>query len=170
MTQKAIWLVVIAAALSVPLLAQSAAPDTLSMLLAEVRQLRLALERTATTAPQIQLLGARLTVQNDRLARASADHDQARRELEDVTSESGELQRRLEEMEPSARETLKPELQRQVEEQANGMKQALAMLAAREQRLRAREAELAATLSAEQAQWFELNRRLDELERTLNAR
>jgi hypothetical protein len=46
---------------AVPLLAQSAANDTLGALLVEVRLLRQALERSAA-APQVQLIATRLTV------------------------------------------------------------------------------------------------------------
>jgi hypothetical protein len=46
----------------------------------------------------------------------------------------------------------------------------LADLTTREQRLRVREAELAAAAAAEQNQWSDLNRRLDDLERSLSVR
>jgi hypothetical protein len=170
MKQKALWLIALAAAASVPVLAQSNAPDTISLLLAEVRQLRLALERTAWATPQIQLLGARLTVQNDRLARVTAEHDSARRELEEVSAGSGELVARLQAIELAKREAHQPDVQRQIDQQEAEIKQEIGALSGREQRLRAREAELAAAVGAEQSQWFELNRRLDELERALNAR
>ena len=46
------------------MLAWSTASDTLGALLVELRLLRQALERSAT-APRVQLIGTRLTVQND---------------------------------------------------------------------------------------------------------
>ena len=49
----------------------------------------------------------------------------------------------------------------------DAMKQQLSALTAREPRLRAREAELGAVVAEEQNQWLLLNRKLDEIERTL---
>ena len=70
---------------ALPILAQSAGNDTLGALLVEVRLLRQALERSAT-APQVQLLGRPLTVQNARLQSAIHDHEAARTALQDVTT------------------------------------------------------------------------------------
>ena len=170
MKQKAIWLAAIVGAASVPLLAQSGAKDPISLLLVEVQQLRLAIERSNAFAPQIQLLSARLTVQNDRVARATADHDATRRELEEVSASASEMQNRLQSIEMVKRDSLPQGQQRMFEEMETSLKNELPALAAREQRLRAREAELAAALSSEQSRWGELNRRLDELERELKLR
>ena len=86
MERKALWLVGGILALAVPAFAQTAAGDTIAALLVEVRQLRIAMERAATTTPQVQLLGARLSVQNERLARVERDHDNAKRELDDLSA------------------------------------------------------------------------------------
>jgi chromosome segregation ATPase len=170
MKRKMVWVLVATIVLAVPLLAQSGGPDTLSALLVEVRQLRIAMERAATVTPQIQLLGSRLSVQNERLARAGHDHDTARQELDDVSAALAQIAARIPELETRAAQESNPVQQRQfVQEHAAAREQA-SDLAAREQRLRARENELAAVLGAEETQWAELNRRVDEVERSLGAR
>jgi hypothetical protein len=50
------------------------------------------------------------------------------------------------------------------------LKQQVDELVAQEQQLRAREAEVSALVTAEDAQWRDLNSRLDELERALASR
>ena len=169
MERKALWLFGGILALAVPAFAQTAAGDTISALLVEVRQLRIAMERAATTTPQVQLLGARLSVQNERLARVERDHDNAKRELDDLSAALAQTAAQADSLDNRVAVETNPERQRQmVQEQADAKSQ-VAELTAREQRLRARESELAGARAAEQQQWAELNRRLDEVERAINA-
>jgi len=168
MERKALWLVGGILALAVPAFAQTAAGDTIAALLVEVRQLRIAMERAATTTPQVQLLGARLSVQNERLARVERDHDNAKRELDDLSAALAQTAVQADTLDNRVATETNPERQRQmVQEQADAKSQ-IAELTAREQRLRARESELAGARAAEQQLWAELNRRLDEVERAIN--
>ena len=169
MERKALWLFGGILALAVPAFAQTAAGDTIAALLVEVRQLRIAMERAATTTPQVQLLGARLSVQNERLARVERDHDNAKRELDDLSAALAQTAVQADTLDNRVAVETNPERQRQmVQEQADAKSQ-IAELTAREQRLRARESELAGARAAEQQLWAELNRRLDEVERAINA-
>ena len=168
MERKALWLFGGILALAVPAFAQTAAGDTIAALLVEVRQLRIAMERAATTTPQVQLLGARLSVQNERLARVERDHDNAKRELDDLSAALAQTAVQADTLDNRVATETNPERQRQmVQEQADAKSQ-VAELTAREQRLRARESELAGARAAEQQLWAELNRRLDEVERAIN--
>ena len=127
------------------------------------------MERAATTTPQVQLLGARLSVQNERLARVERDHDNAKRELDDLSAALAQTAVQADTLDNRVAVETNPERQRQmVQEQADAKSQ-VAELTAREQRLRARESELAGARAAEQQLWTELNRRLDEVERAINA-
>jgi chromosome segregation ATPase len=169
MERKALWLFGGILALAVPAFAQTAAGDTISALLVEVRQLRIAMERAATTTPQVQLLGARLSVQNERLARVERDHDNAKRELEDLSGALAQTAVQADNLDNRVAVETNPERQRQmVQEQADAKAQ-VAELRERELRLRARESELAGALATERQLWTELNRRLDEVERAINA-
>lgn len=159
-----IALLVVCAAL--PLLAQSAATDTVGALLVEVRLLRQALERSAT-APQMQLLGTRLTVQNARLQSAIHDHEAARAALQDVTTSIATATTRLQEITDELNQNPMDKRRQEFEQVQAAVKFELAELNRREPQLRARESELAAAVAAEQDQWLLLNRRLDEIERAL---
>jgi chromosome segregation ATPase len=161
------WVLAVTIALAVPLLAQSGGTDTLSVLLAEVRQLRIAMERAATVTPQIQLLGSRLSVQNERLARASHDHDTAKQELDELSAVLAQMAANIPELESRSAQESNPVQQRQLVQEQAAARERVSDLAAREQRLRARETELAAVLGAEETHWAELNRRVDEVERAL---
>jgi chromosome segregation ATPase len=168
MERKALWLFGGILALAVPAFAQTAGGDTISALLVEVRQLRIAMERAATTTPQVQLLGARLSVQNERLARVERDHDNAKRELDDLSAAVAQTAVQADSLDNRAAVETNPERRSQmIQEQADAKNQ-VAELTAREQRLRARESELAGALATERQLWTELNRRLDEVERAIN--
>ena len=166
--------IAVVAVCALPAIAQSGgqggAPDTLSALLVEVRALRVAMERAASTTPQIQLLAARVSVQNERLARITREADTARQELERDVSESASITTRAGQLEEMLTREGDPARQRDLKSELLAMKAAIDERAAREGRLRAREAELASAVAVEQAQWVEINRRLDELERELAGR
>jgi chromosome segregation ATPase len=170
MKSRMVWVLAVTIALAVPLLAQSGGTDTLSALLVEVRQLRIAMERAATVTPQIQLLGSRLSVQNERLARAGHDHASARQELDEISAALAQIASRIPELESRAAQESNPAQQRQLAQEHAAAREQASELAAREQRLRARENELAAVLGAEETQWAEINRRVDEVERSLAIR
>jgi hypothetical protein len=151
----------------VPLLAQSASNDTLTALLTEVRLLRQALERSAA-APQIQLLGTRLAVQNERLQAATRDYEATRAALQEVQTNLSDVNTRLQAtMEVADRTTNNPQLQRELEEHQSALKYEIGKMTTREAQLRARESELGTSVASEQNEWLLLNRRLDEFERAL---
>ena len=152
---------------TVPLLAQSAASDTLTALLTEVRLLRQALERSAA-APQIQLLGTRLAVQNERLLAATRDYEAARVALQAVQTTLNDANTRLQAtIEMTDRTTNNPQRLRDLEQDQLHLKYEIGTMVTREAQLRARESELATVVAAEQNEWMLLNRRLDEFERAL---
>ena len=158
---------VLLAACAVPLLAQSASNDTHSALLTEVRLLRQALERSAA-APQIQLLGTRLAVQNERLQAATREYEITRAALQEVQTTLSDMNARLQAtIEAADRTTNNPQQQREFEEHQAGLKYEIGKMTTREAQLRARESELATAVASEQNEWLLLNRRLDEFERTL---
>ncbi len=166
MRKIAVGVVGVLALCAVPLLAQSAGNETLSALLVEVRLLRQALERSAT-APQVQLLGTRLTVQNARLQSAIQDHERARAALQEVTSSIASFTRELETATQQHDGASDPGIRRALAQQMVMLKTQLADGGEIETRSRARESELAAAVAEEQNQWLLLNRRLDEIERSL---
>jgi hypothetical protein len=164
---------VIVGACALPVIAQSTSDggsETLPRLLSEVRALRVAVERATSTTPHVQLLTARLTVQNERVTRASRDADAARQDLGRVQSQaSGHASEAAEIQEGLSREGDR-EKQQQFRARLRQLKLESDALTVAEAGLRAREVELANILALEQGQWVELNRRFDELEAQLAAR
>jgi predicted nucleic acid-binding Zn-ribbon protein len=159
------------AACTLPAIAQSGSgsPDTLSALLVEVRALRVAMERAASTTPQIQLLAARLTVQNERLARATGEATAVHQELEGLVAGNAMTTNRIAQLEEAIARDTNQETAKQLKAEQAALKMQIDLAAAHETQLRARDTELANLAAAEQGQWVELNRRLDDLERELAA-
>jgi hypothetical protein len=143
-------------------------------LLAEVRALRIELNRAAGASMRMQLLLARLTLQEGRIAALGRDIVEVQQQLLAADRERADNQTRLREMENiKDKGMLPPEVQQEVQQQvareAARLREQLTGQAAREQHLRTQEAELLARLAAEQARWTDFNARLDDLERALPA-
>lgn len=166
------WAMFIAVACMIPVFAQSTAAgaDPLSRLLIEVHALRVAIERSASAAPQIQLLSARLSVQNERLARAAREADAVHTELGNIQRAITELTAEGSEIEDALTHATDPTKQQELRQQGKVLKDRLDGRIASEGPLRIRDSEFANALATEQTQWAELNRRLDELERQLAVR
>ena len=73
--------------------------DPTSALLSEVHALRLTVERFMAVAPRVQLLVARLNVEEQRSAKVSAQLEQVRRQLAEASLESKKTADELEDME-----------------------------------------------------------------------
>jgi len=168
--QTAIAAAIFITGCALPILAQSQSGDPLAALLNEVHQLRLTMERAATTAPEMQLLGARLRVQNERVSTASRDVAAIRREIDDVSDVKARVKADEAKLEDAVAIEVDPTRRRQIVQEQVQMKERAEQLSARDQQLRARETELSSYLAGEQTQWMELNRRLDELEREIARR
>ncbi|PYR89133.1 MAG: hypothetical protein DMF84_25885 [Acidobacteria bacterium] len=168
--QTAIAAAIFITGCALPILAQSQTGDPLAALLNEVHQLRLTMERAATTAPEMQLLGARLRVQNERVSTASRDVAAIRREIDDVSDVKARVKADEAKLEDAVAIEVDPTRRRQIVQEQVQMKERAEQLSARDQQLRARETELSSYLAGEQTQWMELNRRLDELEREIARR
>jgi len=141
-------------------------PDPMTALLAEVHGLRLAMERSASVAPRVQLTLARLTIEEQRLTVLATQLDQVRRELTATMLESQKIADRIPEIEKSIPSAADDRLRGLVAELAALKREANAR-GRQEQQLRARENEAAQAVSTEQARWMDINARLDELERLL---
>jgi hypothetical protein len=159
------------AVMSIPAVARQQTPsDPITALLAEVRQLRLAMERSLTVSPRIQLLTSRLSAQRDVMQPLALELSAIRQQLSKASANVRSHTARFHELEDLVeRETeIEPERRKLMEREQAAMKAAMENYAAEEQDLRNREADLANALAVEQAHWNELTRRLDELERMLD--
>jgi hypothetical protein len=136
-------------------------------LLAEVRQLRLALERSALLTPKIQLTMQRLQLQDQRVARLSAPLDTVRHEIarqaavpQRVAQQIAAIEQQLSTESDTAR---RKDLERQRAEL-----RAVTSTQAVDAQLLARESELASSLRTERATLDELSEKLAGMERLLD--
>jgi chromosome segregation ATPase len=143
--------------------------QTLSVLLQEVRQLRLVIERSSTIGPRMQLLLQRVQLQDGKVSRISRDLQDARSA---ATQAAGEVLR-VRDLVPHQQEQIQqeqnPARRSQMEESLRQMRAGLDELVLREQQLRARESELAAQLGREQAVLDEFQTKLDRFEKSLES-
>jgi hypothetical protein len=158
----------IPAALSASVSVQaSASTDLLAQLLGEVRALRIAMERASTTAPRIQLLTARLSIQESRVARLARDLDDARTNLLRMSEAKRRTAELYANLETAIGEEPDAPRRRQLEMELKALKTQIEMHDSEEQFLRNQESALMASYETEHARWLEISNRLDELERSL---
>jgi hypothetical protein len=147
-----------------------AAPDVLKELLVEVRALRVAMERAATVGARIQLLVARVQMQEQRIAELSRRATMVREELGRLDMQIAQHSGMLKQFEgPEARPT-NPDEQRAIEGMLEMQKQQIAISEKRRQELISEDALIAQQIAADQGRWSDVSNQLDELERSLTPR
>ena len=152
--------------------AQSSTPaaqgDVLAALLVEVRGLRQAMERAATVGARIQLLVARVQLQEQRIAEAS-------RRLSAVREEASRLETQINGMQSQSLQFEKatssmPAQQREdLERLAESFKTQVVILEKRRGDLAAEESLLLQQVAADQNRWTNVSAQLDDIERSLAA-
>jgi len=143
-------------------------PSTLDDVVNELRALRADLRQTTRGSTQMQLLTARLTLQEQRLAVLSNQRQVVVSKLGEVTSARAEAEAQLKRFE--SLDSKSPEGQlphEQLQPMLDQFKRVIATHREAEQQLRAQETQLSTEISNEQNRWFDFNNRLDELERSL---
>jgi len=150
--------------------AQAPASDvqTLQALLAEVHQLRVALERSTQIAPRIQIAVERLKLQQEQVARVARQLDDLRNNLDHSRTEQPKIQQRFEHLNSAAAQATDPQQRKDLDDQLGFFKVEAEQAEKSVQQLQARESDLASQLQSEQARLTELNDRLDQMERALN--
>ncbi len=165
---------IVAALCAVPSMgrAQGTAPaahDVLNALLVEVRGLRAAMERAATVGARIQLLVARVQMQEQRIAESSRRANAIRDDVSSMDMQISQLTAMVRQFEHGTAR-VSPEEQREVETMMAMQKQQLAAAEKRRQDLANEEALLSQQIAADQSRWSDINNQLDELERSLTPR
>jgi len=151
--------------------AQTSSDAALQALLTEVRQLRLALERSAVVSPKIQMTLQRMQLQQDAVARASRELEDVRNQLSRFAAEREHMSAELAGTEARIAREQDVVQRKGLEENAKRLKGMLEERASQtgESQWRARESEMAGRLATEQGKLSELNERLNVLERSLEA-
>jgi chromosome segregation ATPase len=148
------------------------ADEVLPALLAEVKGLRAAMEQMASAGPHIQLLVARLQLEEGRINtmvhRLDGVRDSltsAQRELDDLVDQQQRTEARLNESGtvPGGTVPTRDDLMQMLAHSKREVANRRAQVA----RFTAEETQLTQDVAAEQARWTEINQRLDELERAL---
>jgi len=147
-------------------LAQARTDDPIRELLSEVRLLRQALERASTVGTRIQLLVARVQLQEQRIGDLSRRLDAVRAELREVEREISGVTPQVEMMTEAA-QTEDVNERRAAEQAASMVRAQLDALERRRQELAGEEGLLSQQIAAEQGRWTDFNTRLEELEKTL---
>jgi len=143
-------------------------PATLDDVVNEVRALRADLQRTSGVGARMQLLTARVTLQEQRLAVLSNQRQVVVTKLIEETRQRAEADARIAAFTSNVDKNLPPELPRdQFEFMLNEFRRASATHREAEQQLRSQETQLSTEISNEQNRWSDFNGRLDELERSL---
>ena len=161
----------LAAVLSLPAFCQtSPAPETqaLQTLLNEVRELRLSIDRSTLLGARTQIALQRIQIQEARTARLSQGYESIHQQAEEITSHRARVAARAKETEDSVARLSDIHERQGAEETAKQLKGEVEALTGTEQRIRAREAELAGQLQIEQGRLQELFSRVDEMERALD--
>lgn len=143
-----------------------AAPDVLTRLLEEVRGLRAAMEQMASSGPRVQLALGRLQLQEQRVNTLLRRLDEIRRSVHDAQTQHEMSQQQLKMFE-GALQSSEPEERQQAEQMLAPLTAAAERAAQEIQRLQLEEGSTSQLLAAEQARWTDINRAVEELERSL---
>ena len=137
-------------------------PDSLSALVAEVRQLRLALEESNREQSRVQYLAVYLSAQQSRLMQLNTRLDAVRTELSGVQAQSQAVAQLLAGAQAEAADAGAPEQREQAAKMSQVFKAQVASALEREQQVRNRESELAQMLLVEEGRWTDLISRLEQ--------
>jgi len=139
----------------------------LQQLVAEVRQLRLALERTNSVNSRLQITLQRIQVQQKQVNRISGQLESLHNGIVRSEAERGQASSNLADLESRIEQEQNPNTQKTLQGEQKYMKAAAEQKARVVQDERTREAELTSALQAEQAKLSELQTRLDSLEKLI---
>ena len=148
-----------------PLAAQTAPTET--ALLQEVRLLRQAIETLAGTNARVQIVFGRLQLQEQRTATTARRLEDLRGALSKMVGQLSLMTEQLQRYEAMDLNGLDPKEREAVPLRIRSLKAELPILEAERLRLATQEADAANQLALEQNTWSDLNRSLDELERSL---
>lgn len=149
-----------------PCQAQSTGSDK-DALLQEVRLLRQAIETLVGTNARVQIVFGRLQLQEQRTASTARRLEEVRGALSKVVGQIAQMTESLQRYEALDLGGLDPKEREQVPLSIRSVKFELQRLETERQRLSTQETDAANQLALEQNTWMDLNRSLDELERSL---
>jgi len=148
---------------------ERAPADDMKALVAEVRALRLAFERTSAHTGQAQLLLGRVQLQENRLATLGRQLLEARTRLLDAQAAQAESEQQVRQISDRSRTSSDPIERQAIDEQLVHLKNEIGRRQSRTTQLQGDETAAQHALTTEQQRWADFNDRLEALERTLGA-
>lgn len=148
----------------------AAADAAVTALVAEVRALRADLAQASQRSMRAQVLLGRLQMQEQRLAYLDRQRSEAAARVVEASRATAGMAAQLDQVDSGCGAPVNAQQRRDCELAATQFKRQFGTQQAFEQQLRSQENDLANALAQEQARWSDVNSRLDDLERTLNAR
>jgi hypothetical protein len=143
-------------------------PATLDDLLTEIRGLRADLKATTAVTTRTQMLTARLSLQEQRIAVLANQRADVTARLAIETRLRADAEAQVQTFVENRERNASLSIPRaELETQEAFFRRNFAQHRDAEQQLRTQEADLSAQIAAEQNRWLDFNNRLDELERSL---
>ena len=146
-----------------------AVDTSMTQLVAEIRTLREAVERSTLVTAQSQLLLGRLQLQEGRLATLGRQVTDARQRLNESLRHESDVSRELERMGAAAERASSQEMRDEMAVVLPRLRGELKQRQAQTAQYRADEQAASAALAEEQQRWVDFNSRLEALERTIAA-
>lgn len=146
---------------------QSGDPATLQALLSEVRQLRLALERSTSVGARMQLAIARFQMQQERVNRVEGELQSVRAQIAGMAGNRERMTAAARQFEEQATQLADPVQRKQAEENKKMLAAEMDQQTLHEQQNRMRESELANQLQIEQGKLTDFSAQLDQLDKKL---
>lgn len=141
---------------------------TLDDLLTEMQGLRADLAQNASTSMRMQLLTARLTLQEQRIAVLSNQRAELLARVAAAERDRVEVETRVKGLRDDSQRA-SAQMREEVEGALKAETTTLSQRVQFEQQLRSQETDLSALIASEQARWQDFNGRLDDLERSLSS-
>ena len=145
----------------------TAGQATIQALLVEVRELRIALERSASLLPRIQLAAQRLQAQQDRVDRLSRELRDFRTQIGVHSLDKDRLAGNLRQVESEVGQAQDQNRRKELEALMKALPVELQRHTAREQQERAQEIDLLGQIQSEQAKLNDLSDQLNALDKQL---
>ena len=136
---------------------------TLRQMLAEIRELRIAVERSTLTQTRFQMLVERLRIQQTQVDVLSRRLDDLRTQGAEIRAAKPQMEQQIKDAEDLLDQNPDSNRRLDLESRIKSMKHALAGFGPEEERIRAREAALETELQTAQVKLTELNNQLDAL-------
>jgi len=147
---------------------QTAENPTLSALMSEVHELRLAVERSTLLGARTQIMIQRVQMQEGSVARASKTLEDARKDAARTQAERADMARIQKDLEAQLSRAPSPDVRREMENQIQSIKQRVADGSAEAEAQR-REAEAFSQAQSEQTRLTQLQGEMSQMEAALDA-